>query len=83
MEIIIAVEKDVLRISTQALLDGNRVYVYQPQDQRLREKTVQTGLSNWDNTEVSEGLQEGETVVISTDRPGLKDGARVKISSEK
>ena len=82
VEIIIAVEEDVLRIPTQALLDNSLVYVYQPHDQRLHEKTVRTGLSNWDYTQVTEGLQEGESVVISTDRPGLEDGVRVKISTE-
>jgi HlyD family secretion protein len=82
VEIIIAVEENVLRIPTQALLDKNLVYIYQPQDQRLHEKSVRTGLSNWDYSQVMEGVQEGDYVVISTDRPGLKDGVRVKISTE-
>jgi HlyD family secretion protein len=82
VEIIIKVQHDTLRIPTQALLDGNRVYVYQQGDGRLREKTIRTGLSNWDNTEVLEGLQQDEYVVISTDRPGLQDGVLARISSE-
>ena len=82
VEIIIEVEHDVLRIPTQALLDNNKVYVYQPQSRILQERTVQVGLSNWDNTQVVEGLQEGDSVVVSTDRPGLKDGVRVIISEE-
>ena len=82
VEIIIEVEQDVLRIPTQSLLDNNKVYVYQPQSRTLQEIVVQVGLSNWDNTQVVEGLQEGDSVVISTDRPGLKDGVRVKISEE-
>jgi HlyD family secretion protein len=82
VEIIIEVKEDVLRIPTQSLLDNNRVYVYQPQSKTLQEKTVKTGLSNWDNTQVVDGLQEGDFVVISTDRPGLEDGVRIK-STEK
>ena len=82
VEIIIEVEHDVLRIPTQALLDNNKVYVYQPQSRILQERTVRVGLSNWDNTQVVEGLQEGDSVVVSTDRPGLKDGVRVIISEE-
>jgi len=78
VEIIIEVEQDVLRIPTQSLLDNNKVYVYQAQSRTLQERVVQVGLSNWDNTQVVEGLQEGDSVVISTDRPGLKDGVRVK-----
>jgi HlyD family secretion protein len=82
VEIIIEVEQDVLRIPTQALLDNNKVYVYQPQSRVLEERTVQIGLSNWDNTQVVDELQEGDSVVVSTDRPGLKDGVRVIISKE-
>ena len=82
VEIIIEVEQDVLRIPTQALLDSSRVFVYQAQKRTLQERAVQVGLSNWDNTQVVEGLQEGESVVISTDRPGLEDGVRVKIIEE-
>jgi len=82
VEIIIEVEQDVLRIPTQALLDNNKVYVYHPQSRILGERTVQIGLSNWDNTQVVDELQEGDSVVTSTDRPGLEDGIRVIISEE-
>lgn len=82
VEIVIEVEEDVLRIPTQALLDKNKVYIYQPQSRTLQEMSVQVGLSNWDNTQVDGGLQEGDSVVISTDRPGLEDGVRVKITAE-
>ena len=82
VEIILEVQHDTLRIPTQAMLDGNRVYVYRQGDGRLQERTIRTGLSNWDNTEVLEGLQEGEHIVVSTDRPGLQDGVPARISSE-
>jgi HlyD family secretion protein len=82
VEIIIAVQHETLRIPTQALLDGNRVYVYRQQDRRLQQKTIRTGLSNWDNTEVLEGLQQDEYVVVSTDKPGLQDGVLARISPE-
>ena len=79
VEIIIEVAQDVLHIPTQALLDGSRVFVHQAQKRTLQERTVQVGLSNWDNTQVVKGLKEGESVVISTDKPGLEDGVRVKV----
>jgi HlyD family secretion protein len=82
VEIIIEVAEDVLRIPTQSLLDNNKVYIYRPQNRTLQEKVVRTGLSNWDNTQVIEGLQEGDSVVISTDKPGLEDGVGVKISKD-
>jgi HlyD family secretion protein len=83
VEIIISTKENVLRIPTQALLDKNKVYLYQLQDKLLHEKTVSVGLSNWDNTQVLEGLQENDYVVVSTDRQGLKDGVRAKIAADK
>lgn len=82
VEIIIEVAEDVLRIPTQSLLENNKIYLYRPQNRTLQEKNVKTGLSNWDNTQIIEGLQEGDTLVTSTDKPGLEDGVRVKISEE-
>lgn len=82
VEIIIDIQHNVLRIPTQALLDSSRVFVFQTQSRTLQERTVRTGLSNWDNTQVIEGLEQGESVVVSTDRPGLKDGVRVTATEE-
>jgi len=82
VEIIIAVHDDVLRIPTQALLDGNKVYVYRSASGVVQERIVHVGLSNWDNSEIVEGLQEGEAVVTSTDRAGLKNGVRAKAAME-
>ncbi|MBW2522106.1 MAG: efflux RND transporter periplasmic adaptor subunit [Deltaproteobacteria bacterium] len=82
VEIVTAVAHDVLWIPTQALLDSSRVFVYQSKSGTLQEKEIKVGLSNWDNTQVVDGLHEGESVVISTDRPGLEDGVRVKITAE-
>lgn len=75
VEIILDVHQDTLRISTQAVLDGKRVFVYLPDDQLLEERTFKSGISNWDYTEIVTGLQAGELVVISVDRAGVEDGA--------
>jgi HlyD family secretion protein len=80
VEIILETRSDTLRIPTQALLPGNKLYVYQPKTGRLEERTIRPGLSNWDKTEILEGLQPGEQVVISIDQPGLKDGIQARIS---
>jgi HlyD family secretion protein len=82
VEIILEERSNTLRIPTQALLPGNRVYVYQEKKGRLEERTIRPGLSNWDRTEIIEGLQPGEMVVLSIDQPGLKDGIRARVSPE-
>ena len=82
VEIIVATVEDALQIPTQAILEGNRVFVYDRNGKRLQERTIRVGLSNWDKTQVAEGLQQDEPVVISTDKPGLKAGIPVSITRE-
>jgi HlyD family secretion protein len=75
VEVILQERPDVLRIPTRALIDGKRVFVYDPDAQRLHAKEVQTGLRNWEYVEITGGLSEGERVVTTVDREGLVDGA--------
>jgi len=77
VEIIYDKHLNVLRIPTQALLEGKKVLLYRP-DGALEERTVQTGLANWDQTEITGGLKEGDRIVLSLDRAGVKAGAKVK-----
>jgi len=68
----------VLRIPTQALLEGKRVLLYRPADSTLEDRAVTTGLSNWEQTEITAGLSEGEQIVMSLDQAGVKAGAKVQ-----
>ncbi len=89
VEIVHASHDKVLRIPTQTLLpmqtaqDAKRVLVYRPADGRLEERTVTTGLANWEQTEITAGLNEGEQVVLSLDIAGVKAGARVQPEEKK
>ncbi|MBK9162082.1 MAG: efflux RND transporter periplasmic adaptor subunit [Nitrosomonadales bacterium] len=83
VEIVHTIHPKVLRIPTQTLLEGKRVLVYQPSDDSLEERVVKTGLANWEQTEVTSGLNEGERVVLSLDRAGVKAGARVQPEPDK
>lgn len=76
VEIIYDVRRQVLRIPTQTLMEGNRVLLY-GSDGVLEERKVTTGLSNWEYVEVLAGLEEGDRIVSSLDREGVKAGARV------
>jgi len=78
IEVILDRQKDTLRIPTEALLEGLKVYVYDPDSQTVSIQPVKVGLSNWQYSEILEGLQQGQRVVSSIDREGLEDGARVK-----
>lgn len=76
VEVILAVRDNVLRVPTSALLEGSRVLVPDA-DGRLAERKLKTGLSNWEYTEVLDGLVPGERVVTSLEREGVKAGAYV------
>jgi len=76
VEIVYDVRKQVLRIPTQTLLEGNRVLLY-GSNGALEERKVTTGLSNWEYVEVLSGLEEGDRIVSSLDREGVKAGVRV------
>jgi len=79
LEIILATRLDVLRIPTEALMEDNRVLVYAADENRLRTRKVEIGLSNWKLTEIISGLNEGEQVVTNIDRKGVEDGALVEL----
>ncbi|MGQ9496604.1 MAG: efflux RND transporter periplasmic adaptor subunit [Thermoanaerobaculaceae bacterium] len=76
VEIVVASKEGVLRIPTSAVGDGGKVLVLAKG--RLSERRVQIGLANWQFTEVVEGLAEGEEVVVSRDRPEIREGVRAR-----
>jgi len=80
IEIILSKHDNVLRIPTEAILEGNKVLVY-GEDNLLREQTIKTDLSNWSFTEVLSGLSAGEKIVVSVDREGVENGAEAHIES--
>ncbi len=79
VEVIIDAHNEVMRIPSEALLEGNRVYLYDADSQTISELELTSGLSNWQYTEVKSGLEKGQQIVLSIDRDGLGDGARVKL----
>ena len=81
IEVVLDEKTDVLRIPTEAILEGNRVLVYTAED-RLQERKVQTGLSNWEWTQVIDGLSAGDEVVVSVEREGVEDGVLATRESE-
>lgn len=74
VEIILDERAGVLRIPTRALLEGKNVYVLEAG--RVKRVAVETGLGNWEYTEIKRGLDAGAKVIVSVDREGLADGAR-------
>ena len=67
VSIIIAEATDVLLVPNGAITTrGQQNYVQVvSSDGSIEERAVTTGISNWQYTEVSEGLSEGEQVVVT------------------
>ena len=81
VEIILNAHKNVIRIPSEALLEGQKVFIYDKDNKTIYEREVSVGLSNWKYTEILEGLEKGEQIVTSIDRDGVIDGASVKLES--
>lgn len=77
VEVILETRDGALRVPTLALVEGRRVLVIA--DGVLEEREVETGLSNWNWTEIVSGVDEGERVVTSLDRTGVETGAEVVV----
>jgi len=82
IEVILDVRDNVVRVPTPALLEGGRVLVVRA-DGVLEERRIKTGLSNWEYSEVLEGLKAGERVVTSLEREGVKAGVHVVADEKK
>jgi HlyD family secretion protein len=76
VEIVLDARDNVLRVPTAAILEGGRVLVV-GSDDKLVERKLKAGLSNWEWTEVVEGLSAGDRIVTSLERAGVKAGAVV------
>lgn len=82
VEIILESRENVVRIPTQALMEGGRVLVLPKSPGKLEERKVETGVSNWEVTEVRSGLREGERVVLSVERKGVAPGVKAVAESK-
>ncbi|MCJ8502533.1 efflux RND transporter periplasmic adaptor subunit [Desulfatitalea alkaliphila] len=83
IEVILEVRRDVVRVPTEAVLEGRRVFVFRADPGRLEAREVRTGLSNWDWTEVTAGVSPGEWVVVNVDHPDVRDQAAARRLEER
>lgn len=77
-EVILARKDGVLRVPSFALMDGRRVFAVR--GGRAVAVEVQTGLRNWDWTEITGGLAAGERIISTLDRAGLVAGVAVAVA---
>lgn len=79
VEIVLGAKERVLRVPTEAVLEGGKVLLAVERDGGLvlEERALTPGFKNWQWTEVASGVRPGERVVVSLDRAGVAAGAAV------
>ncbi|HEY3433570.1 MAG TPA: efflux RND transporter periplasmic adaptor subunit [Rhodocyclaceae bacterium] len=82
IEVVTETREQTLRIPTAALMPGSKVLVLNGEG-ILEERKIEPGLTNWEYTEIKTGLKQGDQVVTSLDREGVKAGVRARIESKK
>ncbi len=75
VEVVLAERADALRVPSSVILPDHKVYVFDAVTGKLTARPVETGVANWEFTEIVSGLSAGERVVTSIDRAGVRDGA--------
>ncbi len=79
VRIAIGMKEDVLVIPRKALLyKQNKTYVFVMDQSQVSQREVLLGLTEEDEVEITEGLNEGE-VIVTVGVEGLKDGQRVEV----
>ena len=80
VEVILAEAKSALYVPTFAVIErGGRNVVLIADGSRARERSIETGLSNWETTEVKSGLSEGDRVITTLNDKRLEDGQRITV----
>jgi len=74
VEVILEHREGVLRIPSAAVAQGETVLVLE--DGVLAEREISRGLGNWQFTEVTGGLEEGQRVVVSRTSTDVKPGVK-------
>ena len=78
IEVLLSSKANALRVPTEAVLENNQVLVITA-DGLLEQRKFTPGLANWNFIEVLSGLVEGDALVLSVGREGVKPGAYVSV----
>lgn len=77
-DIITQIKADVLIVPREAVFSRNgESFVYKVRDGKAKETSVELGLKDMDNVEITSGIKEGDTIIVSIPE-NLKNNAGVK-----
>ncbi len=75
IEVILNRKESVLRIPTETIIESQ--FVWKIVHGQLQKTKVETGVSNWQYTEIISGLSAGDKIVSSLGQNGLAEGVEV------
>ena len=79
-EILAGSKKDILFVPTDSIMiRKGKEFVFLVNKGEARKQEIETGLSNWEKTEIIKGLKEGDLVITSLDADHLQENGKVKI----
>ncbi|GLX80172.1 macrolide transporter subunit MacA [Thalassotalea insulae] len=81
IEVILATKEDVLRLPSDLIINNEHVLVVN-QDNIIERQPIKTGISNWQFTEIVQGLSTKDKVVASIGLTGVTTGAKVAIETQ-
>ncbi|MBF8250895.1 MAG: efflux transporter, RND family, MFP subunit, partial [Deltaproteobacteria bacterium] len=83
VEVITGRAKGVLYLPTNAIIEkADGQFVFAAEKGVAKEKKIKTGLSNWDTSEVIEGLNERDEVITSLEIKKFIDGIKVRVKND-
>ena len=76
-------EKNIITIPAEAVMQsGDELYVYVAEGNTAKKVTVTTGISNDELTEITSGINEGDSVIVSGKEYISEKNNKIKIVSE-
>jgi HlyD family secretion protein len=83
VRVIVAERRDVVYLPSNAVVGrGVTRSAWVVQDGKARLRQVKVGLSDWERTEVLDGVKAGDQVITTLNAKGLADGAPVRVLGE-
>jgi HlyD family secretion protein len=78
VEVVVNEKKDTRYLPTSVIMGkGGEKFVYVIEEGRATKRLVTVGLSNWDRTEILDGVKDSDRVISSVNLPELREGVRV------
>jgi HlyD family secretion protein len=84
VEVLTGRKEEALQVPSSAVMEREgKKFLYLVRNGRIVRSDVETGISNWDRTEILSGVSPGDAVVTSLEIKGLRPGNRVGIRTRK